>query len=381
MSEMTLSELRGPVLHDPLLRAAEAAFPAAAPRSTLHRLLDEGLGLPSEFGGGMSNHYPMALHALDALGADGDRLEAFAATYRRMFDRAQRDAAAEGVRPVVQASAGGAPADWTEDIGRPEAEARLCARFAAALAREGRDPVLHRVLPRLLRGVAAHAFHGPIRVAHAVEAGHEGELARALAYWAAHSNELPVPEAVAEADRVDGVEAWLDDLDAAWTRLDSPPAERLPWIQKRVLAASHWRAYRARAGALRTRGRDPHALLQALALAAARRYTVARNLTLLHLVTTMRALVVLTRWLPLDAEGALDPVLHAVAAASLAATAQGLPARPGPRRPLLRWGQVLQKARASDDDHVVKVVHALWTLESTREHPDGLLAANRAVEG
>ena len=35
-----------------------------------------------------------------------------------------------------------------------------------------------------LPGVAAAAFHGLIRTAHAVQSGHAGEVAAALAYWA-----------------------------------------------------------------------------------------------------------------------------------------------------------------------------------------------------
>jgi hypothetical protein len=375
MSELTLSELRGPDHADPLLSTAAVAFPAPS-RRALHRLIDDTLELPAEFGGGMSNHLPMALHALESLGADEARLDAFASRYLRHFDDAER---ASMARPFRVPADAGATGDWTRDIGHPEAQDRLRAHFVATLAREGRDPVLHRVLPRLRAGVAAHAFHGPIRVAHAVESGHEGELALALAYWASQATVLPSPDPVPEPDRIDDVDDWLEALDDAWRRLDTPPAVRLPWIQKRVLQATTTRAWRALAGALRTHGRDPQALLQQLALAAARRYVPTRSLTMLHVVTTTRALIVLSRWLAIDDADALAPVLHAVAAASLAATAQGLPVRPAVTP--LHWVELLARARESDDDHVVKLVHALWTIESTRGHADGAVAATVAVQG
>ena len=74
--------------------------------------------------------------------------------------------------------------DWLALRGQTDAFAPLRATFAAALARDGRDAVLRAALPALLPGVAAAAFHGVIRTAHAVEAAHDGELAAALAYWA-----------------------------------------------------------------------------------------------------------------------------------------------------------------------------------------------------
>jgi hypothetical protein len=363
-----MSELTFPDLHAPSCVATSGR--------ALHRLLGEMLELPAEFGGGMSNHLPMALHALEALGAGDDRLQAFADRYLRHFDEAERAALSRPFRAPADAEDSG---DWSADIGRPEAQDRLRARFASALAREGRDPVLHRVLPHLLPGVAAHAFHGPIRVAHAVESGHEGELALALAYWAARATQLPEPDPVPEAARFDDIEAWLAALDDAWRRDDAPPAQRLPFIQARVVQATGTRAYRALAGALRTDARGAPARLQALALAAARRYAPTRSLTMLHVVTTTRALIVLSRWLPLDERDALAPVLHAVAAASLAATAQGLAVR-APVTPR-RWVDLLARARASDDDHVVKLVHALWTIESTRQDPSGAVAATVAVQG
>lgn len=61
----------------------------------------------------------------------------------------------------------------------------LRAGFEDALSQGAPQAVLRRVLPEMLRGLHAFAFHGLIRTAHAWESGHRGELASALATWAA----------------------------------------------------------------------------------------------------------------------------------------------------------------------------------------------------
>lgn len=377
---MTLAELRGPALCEGLLPVAAAAFPdadggaaAARRRPALHALLDETLALPPEYQDGLTNHLPMALHALDALGADEARLRDFAARYVQRF--VEREDAAPVAVPTP-------PGDgWIALRGRFDAFDALRAAFGQALARDGADAVLRRALPLLMDGVAAQAFHGPIRVAHAAEAGHAGELAAGLAYWAARWQPLAAPDAPgADAPAFDDVAEWLDALDSLWRRDDAPPAVRLPLISMRIEAATATTAYRRLGGALRTRGMDPVARLGELALAAAGRYAASRNLTVLHMVTGARAARVLARWLPAD-EAALDPLWHAVAAASLASGV----AVPGaaPREPVARldWDALRALACRQDDDHVVKLMHALWTIDATRLHPDGLRAAAVAVRG
>ena len=122
--------------------------------TVLHDLLDDSQTHAPEFNGGLTTHLPMALHALHGLGASDARLRAFAARH----------------------------ADHPRDA--PPEFLALRAHHLAALERDGEDAVLRNVLPALLPGVAAGAFHGLIRTAHAVEAGHRGELASGLAYWA-----------------------------------------------------------------------------------------------------------------------------------------------------------------------------------------------------
>ena len=101
---------------------------------------------------------------------------------------------------------------------------------------------------------------------------------------------------------------------------------------------------------------DTQRQLAELAAFAVAGYAQTRNFTLLHAVTGLRALRVLSHWCgPLDA----SPVLvHALTAAYLAAQVPARSVLPAPR--LQTWLEVIAAACASDDDHVIKIVHACW---------------------
>ena len=176
-----------------------------ASQTTLRDLLDANLREHGpEYADGLSNHLPMALHALQVMGASETRMREFYASYARRF---------EGQAAPVAGQE--AVADWRLLRGQPDAYPALHASFAEALAREGAVEVLRRSLPELLSGVAAAAFHGAIRTAHAVQAGHRGELAAALA-------SLPEGRTPTQADWQRLSRSWqplLDERIAALSRL------------------------------------------------------------------------------------------------------------------------------------------------------------------
>lgn len=126
----------------------------------------------SEYRGDLSNHLPMALHALHSLGADEERLRAFAVNYVKRFEGAP-------ATPTGQVLT-----RWQDHRGDFSRFADLRASFALAIAQQGALVTLQQALPDLWPGVAAAAFHGLIRTAHAWEMSHDGELANGLAYWA-----------------------------------------------------------------------------------------------------------------------------------------------------------------------------------------------------
>lgn len=334
-------------------------------RRVLHHLLDESLQLGPEYEEGMASHLPMALAALDGLGADEAQMRAFYAHYAPRLGQAPTT----GPIDVVN----GPTVDWKSLRGRIDAFSTLREHFGAALARNGREAVLRDTLPALIDGSAGAAFHGPIRVAHAIESAHAGELAAALAYCTARWIPLPEP---AQPDTVfTDPTAWLDALDAHQRR--SAPGWRAtaPLISERMQQAARTPAWVELAGALVPADGDVAALLQALAKAAAARYAATGNFTVLHMATAARAAQVLAPWLPTHA-ATWTPLLHAVAAASIASRAMPLQRDVSDA---LTWADVRHAACTSDDDHVIKLVHAMSMQHSRAPDAVWLDAARTAV--
>ena len=332
---------------------------------TLHQLLDESLKFPPEYAGGFSNHLPMALTALHGIGAGNARMADFMAAYLRRFT-----APSLKIVPAIVP-------EWPRLLGRAEAFDALRCAFATALSVSGRDFVLRDALALLITGVGASAFHGAIRVAYAIEANHLGELAAALAYWGASWTPLIPPEAV-EPD-LDDVADWLRAIDLRVECVESAGRSRPASIDARIHYATQTAVYSLNAGRLRVAGRNTAVLLGELALAGATRYAATHDFTILHIATAARAVRVLLPWLPKQI-GTLDPMWHAVAAASIAAdTPVDLSASKLTGK-LADWDEILAVARASYDEHVIKLVHAMVAQHAAAPDPAWRLAAATAIE-
>ncbi len=318
--------------------------------NTLHTLLDRVADLPAEYGSGLSSHLPMALHALQRLGATDVRLAAFFDRYAARFGTRRQPPPAP--RRL---------ADWPARRGDWSAFDALRGHFGAAIAEEGAPAVLRAALPSLWTGVAAAAFHGPIRTAHAVEAGHAGEVASALAYWAARWQ--PVDSVPTTQPTLD-FEAWFERFVGAGA---AEPLDA-PLISGRIEKACATAPFRADAAHLAPPA-DP---VGTLARHAARLYAQSGNFTVLHIVTAARAVRVLAALAPPPAQ-ALWP---AVAAALMAAQVGDRSAVP---RGAAGWPEVTAAAIASDDEHVIKLVQACAEHAVHDADPAFLAAARRAV--
>jgi hypothetical protein len=303
----------------------------------LSDFLDRSLEFPPEYREGLSSHLPMALHALTELGAPAARLEAFFAHYVRRF---------------------------ADHRGGFDEFASHRADAARRIAADGRDQALRALLPDLWPGVAAAAFHGLIRTAHAVQAGHDAELAAGLAYWRWRFQ--PVPAPLAPSERIPAAR-WLEALEAAAAGWSSEAG----LISERIAEVAQTDAYRRWGGALAA----DDDTLATLHRGAAAIYAASRNFTVLHLVTATRALRVLRPWVA-ETETWLATVAPAFAAGLLAS---GLRDRSPAPTSSASWSEVTERAVAQDDDHVIKLVHAC--LESSRLDPDPvfLQAARRAL--
>jgi len=299
------------------------------PNDVLLARLNALRGDDSSLSNGNSNHLPMALAALHALGAPPPRLDAFAELARPL------------IRPLP------APAD-----GRDFASQWV--RFEAALADEGRDAVLRRALPALLEGLVTAAFHGLIRLAYGVRFGADSETAAGLALLTAFRREVPLPQGVGDTGAAEGLRALSQSAELAGVAFERP------MIMGRLVEVMGHPVFLAAVPPLRMeKGADR--AWHSLAVTAARLYRATADFTALHLITSLHALRVLWPWIEQP-----QPVLQRYWLAFCAAyVAIG---RPWPMSllpvadPLPPWPALRAAAIASRDDHVIKLVDSCDAL-------------------
>ncbi|MDG0831944.1 questin oxidase family protein [Roseateles saccharophilus] len=327
----------------------KTATPAPATLAQLHCLLDAGQALSATYRGGLSNHLPMAQQALLELGASAARLQAFT----------------EAREALLEPRSAGRPARIAveRDLGRPDSDAAWRMHFGSRIEAQGMAAALREALTLLLPGAGAIAFHGLIRTAHAVLAGHEAELAAGLAHWAAHF--LPLPAVV------DGPALDLPDWLQALARLPRPAWPAGTLISGRMQAWGTVPGFAAVAGRLR---HGPDTLRQ-LALLAARTYAASGNFTVLHLLTASHAMSVLEPWWPAPE---LARGFSVAAAAGLLASGAA-PALGLDREPSRPWPALISAACDQDDEHVIKLTHAAWRLGRRWPDPAWRRAAERAI--
>lgn len=315
--------------------------------SRLHTLLDSASAFAPEYRQGLSNHLPMALTALHALHASDEQLSAFFVRYSARLD------------PAAPIEAWDAGAAWTSRLGEHGAFAAYRGLFTAWLTHERPEAVLPRVLPVLMRGVGAAAFHGLIRTAYAVQARHLGEVAEGLAYWACRF--LPLGALPAADGGETDPEVPLRSLRAG--------ASSAGLIFERMRDAAAQRQLHAAVAQLHIGERT----LPQLAYLAAWAYAGSGNFAVLHLLTSAHALRVLLRFID-EPLVALRWYWQAYAAAVVAA---GIGRKPEPR--LQPWESIVATALASDDDHVIKLVHSCREESKVYGGVAWQYAASRAV--
>ncbi len=320
----------------------------------LRQRLDAGAAWDGDYGDGLSSHLPMVLIALERLGADAARLAAWEASY----------AAAAPLCAARPPQAWPAGDPWPDRLGDAAAWPAYRALFAQWIALEDPADVLAQVLPTLMPGCAGAAFHGLIRTAYAVQAGHAGELADGLAHWAAHHQPLgALPEVAA---------AGADPLPLLRRLKAGHSTARL--ISGRIADAARGGTVNRQIAGLAIEADTP----ARLARAAAHAYAHSGNFVALHLLTSCHALQVLTGFFADDATAGAawrwywQAFAHGVVAARL---------QPLPAPPLLDWPALRAQARASDDEHVIKLIDSALELARVNgADADGAGAAAAAAD-
>lgn len=296
--------------------------------TTVTTLLAQGRQFDPRFRGKLANHLPMALIALDRLGASDDQLNAF---YREYTPRLNP---IEAVEPQFWP-------DWTSAIGQSDAFARLLAHFEVALEREGRDAVLRDALPHLLPGICASAFHALIRLGYGVRQDDSAEIAHALAYWAAEWQDLGPIQRSSRADMAE----LLTERSAPFEGHRFNPGI----IGDRMREVSRHPDFVL--GAQQPRTIDWRSLIQL----ARRAYRDNGHFTVLHGLTSLHALWMLRPWLKKEEEA----LRYFWLAYLVAFITTGKPV-PGPEPesdPAVTPSDARAWAVGRDDDHDIKLVY------------------------
>ena len=338
--------------------------------ATIDEALDILRDTGPEFGGGLSNHGPMAAEALFALGRP-DAVIPWVERYKRRLQESP-----DARSPIPREA-------WKEALGDVRRVGDWIALFDRELTGAAWPEVLREWVPRLAPGLMAGATHGLIRTAHAVRSLAAGEtaerrheLAGGLGYWAARYQELPgrpgagngrrLPaEALAEVERVNGPEYLPRGLIFQAVRgLDEQPsfagaidlvdtAGDLPDFISNLTETF--------AGVYLANPRDP--------------------IGFIHSVTAPSALRILAPYLS-DADARLAARYAWQACAALYAWYGVLPPDPG-SAPIGAEGgrdELADRAVASDDEHAIKFTEACLREHALNPQPVYLAAARDASE-
>ena len=214
-----------------------------------------------------------------------------------------------------------------------------------------------QVLPDLLLEPESAAFHGAIRLAYALEAGHQGEQAAALAAWLGARFRLGPPLAAADGNA--SLCATLDAVRADPTMvLDLPAAPSTITADMQAAAAlPGFDRYLAM----------PRLNLDDLAEASLAAYLSTRHFTALHLVTGLHALRILLPRVKVDEGQVLRHAWRAWLAAyvSIGRPALAWAAVHAGQASEVDWEAQLPALHASMNDHRIKLADSAreeWAL-------------------
>jgi hypothetical protein len=296
--------------------------------------------------GGLSNHCPMTLIALERLGATPKRVESYAQGYLKQMEPAPL------VGDAIDAG------NWRLRLGDASAYGDYVGFFRREVSRLNARAALRAYIPELAPGLGAAAFHPIIRTAFGVIAEDQDEIVVGLAYWASRYLRLPEREDAAADTPFTPVEDPAQILRA--TRAHPELAfghDHDGLIDREMAKAAEHPLYPAIAAALQI----DDLTLDRLRHTAALLFLGADDFNSLHAVTGLHAARVLSDF-AIDRRAFAREVWRALlalylsldrpelptAAAAAELTAQDLP----------DWNAILPVAVEIDDEHAIKLVYS-----------------------
>jgi hypothetical protein len=306
-----------------------------------------------EYRGGLCNHLPMTLIALDRMGASPARVQRFTTAYLKNMEPAPAPGTAIEI------------AHWQDQLGKPGAYAEYLGFFRREVARLQARPAIRAYLPVLSRGIAAAAFHPLIRTAYGVIGDDAAEVAVGLAYWAARY--LPLPKQAAESGDAVAMPPAEDPIAllAALRRDEELAFEPNPdaLIDREFAEAASHPRFEAIVHSLTV----DDLTFDKLRRAAALLYLATDDFSALHGVTGLHAARILSDFAD-DHRAFTTRLWRALLALYLALDRPALPDAVAVKKlsdaELPDWNKILSTAVDSDDEHTIKLVFTC--LDETR---------------
>ncbi|WP_237066970.1 questin oxidase family protein [Microbulbifer guangxiensis] len=318
-------------------------------------LLEAASAYHVRYGDRLANHLPMVLIALDKMGATREQLQS-------AFDRSS----AHLERPQLEPAAPLAEGETIADLrNREERFPSALAYYQGQLRQHGIAEALRRELPPLLPSIGTAAFHGLIRTAYGIDAGHQQEVATGLAYWNMEYRELPASDVL---------------LPVAAAEIPAMAAARFPLISLAPGNISDHMAAVTRQEDWQETPIQPQQLgLQDIAEVALAAYRGTGDFTLLHGVTGCHALRLILPHCS-DPEQALRYFWRALVIAYLSTGPKEFTEADQDSPTAAEWESLLKRACRSEDDHVIKLCYSAWREAEHYGNDDYRAAAALTVE-
>lgn len=321
------------------------------------KLILEGHKYSSQYKNGLSNHLPMALYALDDIGADDKKIEAF---YDKYIGRLEKCKPAKG--EVITN-------DISNYLSEPDLFSDLVIFFEKEVKNKGLVSVFNKYLPTLFNGVSGAAFHPLIRLAFAVEMQGDTEIAHALASWVIAYQELKGKEKS---------ESKYGLLESLITLKNNPVFDgykpegygvfrRMESISKHKGFTGYYHSFEV----------NESSLAEMADICIKLYLSSCDNFTALHAVTSCHALRVVTEHCK-DKVELFHHYWHAVGAAYIDV---GMPEIiiSFDTSELPSWEQIQSKATESSNDHLIKLVYTCKEEFEFYKSPLYQLAASQKV--
>ena len=294
----------------------------------------------------LSNHLPMALVALDKMGANGAQLHRFYDSYVGKLEERLENTAVQTL------------SDYRSELGAADNFPGLVKYFEREIADRGYEAVLAKMVPALIPGIAASGFHAAIRLAYAIDAGNVDDFPLCLAFWVSEYYPL-----CSERRQVD------ETLDQIFDRL----AVYFIDYEYTVGTVTHEMGQSCEminhhGGALQ----PERIALSDIAKFSISRYALAANFNVLHTVTGCHGFRVLWPFVG-DKERALRYLWQSVVVACLSNGVDKGEGQSAQEIETANWTDIVSSVLGSDNDHKIKLVYSCW--QEWREYDNPLYIA------